>query len=181
MPAHLMNYVIIVPLIALMIWRRISRNFGRQAIRRKRMVARIAIFAVIGALLMLTGLHDIRLAEGLLGGVVIGAALGFAGLRLTRFETDPVKGDCYVPNPWIGAVLTALLLGRLVWRFMVLAPQMQQLPAAGAPGTGMPMAYQSSPLTMVMIGLLVGYYIVYFAGLLVHHRRYEQSRAATAA
>jgi hypothetical protein len=184
MPAHLVNYAIIVPLVALMVWRRISRNFGRQPIRRKRMVTRIAVFAVIGALLMLAGLHDIRLAEGLLGGAAIGAALGFAGLRLTRFETDPVKGDCYVPNPWIGAVLTALLLGRLLWRFMVLAPQMQQaqaLAAGGAPGTDIAMSYQSSPLTMLVIGLLVGYYIVYFAGLLVHHRRYERSRAAAAA
>lgn len=175
MPAHLMNYAIIVPLVALMIWRRISRNFGRQPIRRKRMIARIAVFAVIGGLLLLAGLHDIRLAEGLLGGAAIGAALGFVGLRLTRFETDPVKGDCYVPNPWIGAVLTALLLGRLVWRFMLLAPQ------GAAPGTGMPAGYQASPLTLLMVGLLVGYYIVYFAGLLVHHRRYQQSRATTAA
>lgn len=181
MPAHLMNYVIIVPLVALMIWRRISRNFGRQPIQRKRMIGRIAVFAVIGALLMLAGLHDIRLAEGLLGGVAIGAALGFAGLRLTRFETDPVKGDCYVPNPWIGAVLTALLLGRLVWRFMVLAPQ-TTTPAAAAPsGMDPSMGYQASPLTLLMIGLLVGYYIVYFAGLLVHHKRYQQSRAAISA
>ena len=32
-----------------------------------------------------------------------------------------------------------------------------------------------------VIGLLVGYYIVYFAGLLVHHRRYQQSRPAAGA
>ncbi|GAB3779195.1 hypothetical protein GCM10028797_00970 [Dyella agri] len=179
-----MSYVIIVPLMALMVWRRISRQFGRQPIRRGRMIARIAIFAVIGCLLMLGGLHDIRLAEGVLGGALIGAALGFVGLRLTRFETDPVKGDCYLPNPWIGAVLTALLLGRLVWRFMVLAPQMQQadaLAAGAPPATSMQMGYQASPLTMLVIGLLVGYYIVYFAGLLVHHRRYQQSRLTPAA
>jgi hypothetical protein len=184
MSPHLMSYVIIVPLMALMVWRRISRQFGRQPIRRKRMIARIVIFAVIGGLLMLGGLHDIRLAEGVLGGAIIGAALGFAGLRLTRFETDPVKGDCYLPNPWIGAVLTALLLGRLVWRFMVLAPQMQQAQALAAhapPGTNMTMGYQASPLTMLVIGLLVGYYIVYFTGLLVHHRRYQRSRIASAA
>ena len=88
MSPHLMSYAIIVPLMALMVWRRISRQFGRQPIRRKRMTARIVIFAVIGGLLMLGGLHDIRLAEGVLGGAVIGAALGLLGLRLTRFETD---------------------------------------------------------------------------------------------
>jgi len=179
MSPHLMSYAIIVPLMALMVWRRISRQFGRQPIRRKRMTARIVIFAVIGGLLMLGGLHDIRLAEGVLGGAAIGAALGFVGLRLTRFETDPLKGDCYLPNPWIGAVLTALLLGRLAWRFLVLWPQMQHaeaLAASASPGTSMQMGYQSSPLTMLVIGLLVGYYIAYYAGLLVHHRRYQQSR-----
>ena len=184
MPAHLMNYVVIVPLIALMIWRRIGRNFGRQPIRRKRMIARIVIFALIGGLLMLGGLRDVRLAEGVLGGAIAGAALGLLGLRLTRFETDPVKGDCYLPNPWIGAVLTALLLGRLAWRFLVLWPQMQHaeaLAAGAPPGGAVPMGYQSSPLTMLVIGLLVGYYIAYYAGLLVHHRRYQQSRLASAA
>ena len=177
MPSHLMSYAIIVPLMALMVWRRISRQFGRQPIRRQRMTARIAIFAVIGCLLMLGGLRDIRLAEGVLGGAVIGAALGLLGLRLTRFEADPLKGDCYVPNPWIGALLTALLLGRLAWRFLVLWPQMQhdQALAAGAPA-----GYQSSPLTMLVIGLLVGYYIAYYIGLLVHHRRWQQSRLTAA-
>lgn len=182
MPAHLMSYAIAAPLVVLMIWRRISRQFGRQPIRRRRMIARIVIFAVVGALLLLGGLHDVRLAEGVLGGAVAGAALGLLGLRLTRFETDPVKGDCYLPNPWIGALLTALLLGRLAWRFMVLWPQMQQaqaLAASAPPGaTVVPMGYQSSPLTMLVIGLLVGYYIAYYAGLLVHHRRYQQSRLA---
>jgi len=183
MPSHLMSYAIIVPLMALMVWRRISRQFGRQPIRRQRMTARIAIFAVIGCLLMLGGLRDIRLAEGVLGGAVIGAALGLLGLRLTCFEADPLKGDCYVPNPWIGALLTALLLGRLAWRFLVLWPQMQHAEALGAgvpPDAGMPMAYQSSPLTMLVIGLLVGYYIAYYIGLLVHHRRWQQSRLTAA-
>lgn len=183
MSPHLMSYAIIVPLMALMVWRRISRQFGRQPIRRKRMIARIVIFALIGGLLMLGGLRDVRLAEGVLGGAIAGAALGLLGLRLTRFETDPVKGDCYLPNPWIGAVLTALLLGRLAWRFLVLWPQMQHAGAlAGtSPGGAMPMGYQSSPLTMLVIGLLVGYYIVYYAGLLVHHRRYQAERSIAAA
>lgn len=183
MPSHLMSYAIIVPLMALMVWRRISRQFGRQPIRRQRMTARIAIFAAIGCLLMLGGLRDIRLAEGVLGGAAMGAALGLLGLRLTRFEADPLKGDCYVPNPWIGALLTALLLGRLAWRLLVLWPQMQQaqaLAASAPPGAGMQMGYQSSPLTMLVIGLLVGYYIAYYVGLLVHHRRWQQSRLAAA-
>ena len=181
MPAHLTQYLIMVPLLAWMVLRRVSRQFGRQPIRRKRMTARIVMFAAIGGLLMLGGLHDIRLAEGVLGGAILGAVLGLVGLRLTRFETDPVKGDCYVPNPWIGALLTALLLGRLAWRFMAMLAPHGQHADAFAPGADMQMGYQASPLTMLVVGLLVGYYIAYYAGLLVHHRRYQQSRVSEAA
>ncbi|MEW5303901.1 MAG: hypothetical protein WDW36_006550 [Sanguina aurantia] len=179
MPAHLTNYLIMVPLMAWMVWRRVSRSFGRQPIRRKRMLFRIALFAAIGLLLLLTGLHKLALAEGLVGGVILGGALGVLGVRLTRFEVDPVRGDCYVPNPWIGALLTVLLLGRLAWRFLVVLPQVQQAQAAaqGAADAGAQAwtsGYTASPLTMLMVGLLVGYYIVYFTGLLIHHRRFQQ-------
>jgi hypothetical protein len=174
MPAHLTTYLIMLPLLAWMIWRRVSRQFGRQPIRRKRMIARIVIFAIIGGLLALTGLQQLALAEGLLGGVLIGGAVGLVGLRLTRFEVDPSKGDCYVPNPWIGALLTLLLLGRLGWRLMIMWPVMQQASNAGQ-YAGPPTGYASSPLTMLVIGMLVGYYIAYFTGLLIHHRRFQRT------
>ena len=176
MPAHLTNYLIMLPLLAWIVWRRVSRQFGRQPIQRKRMIARIAIFAVVGCLLSLAGLHSIQLLEGLLVGVLIGALIGMVGLRLTRFEVDQVKGDCYVPNPWIGALLTVLLLGRLIWKFM----EMQQVSAA-AQAAGYPSSYTYSPLTMLVVGLLVGYYIVYFSGLLIHHRRFQQTHPGATA
>jgi hypothetical protein len=179
MPAHLTNYLIVLPILAWIVWRRVSRQFGRQPIRRKRMIFRIAMFAFLGGVLALSGFHRLALAEGLAGGVLIGGAIGLLGLRLTRFETDPVKGDCYVPNPWIGALLTALLLGRLAWRMLVAWPSMQ--PASAAPGTMPPIGYASSPLTMLVIGLLVGYYLVYFSGLLIHHRRFQRARPGAAA
>lgn len=178
MPAHLTNYLIMLPILAWIVWRRVSRQFGRQPIRRKRMIARVVVFVIIGGLFALSGFHHIALAEGLLGGVLLGAGLGLYGLRLTRFEVDPVKGDCYVPNPWIGAMLTVLLLGRLVWRLMIVWPQMQHAPAAATQAGVYPMqptGYASSPLTMLVIGLLVGYYIAYFGGLLIHHRRFQQA------
>lgn len=178
-----------LPIMAWVVWRRVRRSFGRQPIKRKTMIARIAIFAAVGVLLAFTGLHKIELAEGLSGGVILGGALGFIGLRLTRFETDPVRGDCYVPNPWIGALLSALLLGRLAYRVLVVMPQVQQTHAA-LQGQGVPDAgaqawssgYTSSALTMLVIGLLIGYYILYFTGLLIHHRRFQRAQSgATAA
>ncbi len=178
MPAHLTSYLVMLPILAWIVWRRVSRQFGRQPIRRKRMIFRIVVFSIIGGLLALSGFRHIALAEGLLGGALLGGALGLLGLRLTRFEVDPVKGDCYVPNPWIGALLAVLLLGRLAWRLLAVWPQMQHAPAAAQPGVYpmQPMGYASSPLTMLVIGLLVGYYIVYFSGLLIHHRRFQQAR-----
>lgn len=181
MPAHLTSYLIMLPIIALLIWRRVSRQFGRQRIRRKRMIARIVIFAIVGCLLALSGFRSLALAEGLLGGVLIGAAIGLVGLQLTRFEVDPRKGDCYVPNPWIGALLTLVLLARLGWRLLVMWPQLQQaqmMAATGAPPH--PFGHVSTPLTMLVIGLLIGYYIVYYSGVLVHHRRFLRAHPAAA-
>lgn len=188
MAPHLTQYFIMVPIMAWVVWRRVRRSFGRQPIKRKTMIARIAIFAVAGVLLALSGLQKVELAEGLFGGVVLGAALGLLGVRLTRFEVDPVRGDCYVPNPWIGAFLTVLLLGRLAYRFIVVMPQVHQAHVA-LQGQGVPNAgaqawssgYTSSPLTMLVIGLLIGYYILYFTGLLIHHRRFQQSQLGAAA
>ncbi|MGP1667253.1 MAG: DUF1453 domain-containing protein, partial [Rhodanobacter sp.] len=125
MPTHLIPYLIMLPLTWL-VWRRVRRQFGRQPIQRKRMMFRIAIFSLLGGLLLLSGLRQLALAEGLLAGMLMGVAVGLLGLRLTRFEVDPIKGDCYVPHPWIGAGLTVLLLGRLAWRLVAVWPQMQQ-------------------------------------------------------
>ena len=179
MPAHLGNYLVMLPLLGWIVWRRVNRTFGWQPIQRRRMLLRIGAFALLGALLALGGLHHIALAEGLLGGVLVGAAIGLLGLQLTRFQTDPLRGDGYLPNPWIGALLTALLLGRLAWRFTLLWPQLQAASgtAANPPDGFNPqaMGYTSSPLTMLVIGLLIGYYIAYFSGLLIHHRRFQRA------
>jgi hypothetical protein len=180
MSPHLLTYAIMLPLLALLVWRRVRRQFGLQPIRRRRMITRVLLFAVVCALLALSGFHDAQLVAGLLGGMLLGGGLGLVGIRLTRFEIDPKRGDCYVPNPWLGALLTALLLGRLAWRLLVLWPQLQrglQLPDAPSGGFGVtPIGYASSTLTMLVIGLLVGYYIVYFSGLLFHHWRLQQAK-----
>ena len=167
---------IMLPLMAFAVWRRVRGTFGRQPIRRQRMAVRIAIFALLGLALALGGLHNPRLLESLLAGALGGALLGLVGLRLTRFERDATGADAYLPNPWIGGLLTVLLVARLGWRYMVLMPQLQD----SAIATAAPPAFGNSPLTMAVFGLLIGYYITYFAGLLVHHRRFERTQAPTA-
>lgn len=174
MAPHFTMPLALIPVVAWAVWRRVRRQFGLQPIQRKRMIGRVVIFALLAVLIVPVAMHDLRLLSGLGGGIVAGAALGLLGLRLSRFELDPVKGDCYVPNPYIGALVTALFLIRLLWRFSMLAPQMQDPTGATPPIHGPAMG--QSPLTLAMFGLFVGYYICYFTGLLIHHQRVVRNR-----
>lgn len=174
MAPHFSMPLVLIPVIVFAVWRRVRRQFGPQPIRRKRMIARIVIFAIIAGLISVAAMHDVRLLGGLVGGLIVGGVLGLIGLHLSRFEVHPVKGDCYVPNPYIGAIVTALLLGRLVWRFAMLSPQMQDPTGATPPIHGPDIG--QSPLTMLTFGLVVGYYVCYYAGLLIHHQRILRSR-----
>jgi hypothetical protein len=162
---------LMLPLMAFAVYRRVRGNFGPQPIRRKRMIARIVVFVVLAGLLALSGLYNPMLLVGLAAGIAGGAALGMAGLRLTRFGQNERGVDVYIPNPWIGGALTVLLIGRLAWRFLVAMPQLQDPAiATHAPPMG------NSPLTLAVFGLMVGYYLVYYAGLLVHHGRFQRER-----
>lgn len=164
MSPNLIAPLVIAPLIVWRLYYRMRRNFGRQPIRPKRMWTRVGLLSVVTLLVATQGLIDPRLAKGLSAGLAGGVALGLLALKLTRFEIDG-QNDCYFPNLWIGMGLTALFVGRLLYRFMMLYPQMSH----GAAGDFA--AYQRSPLTMAILGLLLGYYIAYYAGLLLHHRR----------
>lgn len=172
-PASLIGPVAMVAGIAFAVYRRVRSSFGRQPIRTRRMTIRVAIFALLACLALTSVLQDVRMGEGALAGLLVGGALAaFLGLRLTRFEIGVGQTDCYIPNPWIGAALTALLLGRLAWRFLVVLPAMHA-DAAAAHGPAM----GNSPLTMLVVGLTVGYYMTYYAGILLHHRRFKRGLA----
>lgn len=174
MTPHFSMPLVMIPVVVLIIWRRVRSQFGLQPIRRKKMMARIVIFALLGVASAYFAMRDMHLLGGFAGGLVAGVALGLLGLQLTRFQVDAVKGDCYLPNPYIGALVTVLLLTRLLWRFAMLTPQLQD-PTGTAPPIHGPDVGQS-PLTLAMFGLFVGYYICYFAGLLLHHQRLLRER-----
>ena len=175
MNPQLIGMLISLPLMAWGIYRRVRSSFGRQPIRTKRMVVRIVILSlvVVGFAIpaVVAPLASVQLVEGLLGGLLVGGLVGYAGLRLTRFETTP-EGDRFIPNPWLGAVVTALFLGRVAYRFVVASTGATAVAAQGHPPIG------NSPLTMLVLGLTFGYYICYYAGLLVHHRRWKATAPA---
>lgn len=147
-------------LIGWRIYRRIRRNIGRQPLRPRRALLSITILGTMSAVLAFTSLEHSRLLFGLLGGLASGVLLGLLGLRLTRFETT-AAGHFYIPNTPIGVAVSLLLVGRLIYRFMVLGD------VVAAPSHPPAM---HSPLTFFIFGLMAGYYIVYQTGLFIHSR-----------
>lgn len=156
----LIGPILFCGLIAWGIHRRLRRNIGRQKLRPVRITISILIFSIASAVLLFLSLGIPKLMLGIGGGLALGVALGFAGLRLTQFETT-ADGHFYTPNTKIGVALSLLFLGRLAYRFFDLRH------TTGAPHP--PPPFQSA-LTYFIFGLIAGYYIVYYLGLFVHTR-----------
>lgn len=152
--------------LAFAIYRRIRRNIGRQALSPGRLTARIGIFSLIGALVLFAALRDLNLLGAMLAGLAGGVALAWFGLRHTQFEVTP-EGRFYTPHTYIGAFVSALFLARIAYRFIVLYSTPHAVAAANADPFA---AYQKSPLTLAVFGVLVGYYVAYNAGILQRNR-----------
>ena len=157
---------LLVPLIGFRIYRRLRANFGRQPVQQSRMVVRLIVLALVTALFMLGASRSLPSMQAAGGGLLAGLLLGVLGLRLTRFESD-TQGRYYTPNPYIGATVTLLLVGRLVYRMssLYMTPQL-----APPPGTDPFVTMTQSPLTLVFIMLTIGYYAMYTAGVLLKSR-----------
>jgi heme A synthase len=161
-----MNPIHPVPLIfvGLIVWRmyyRLRRNIGRQPLQPNRMITRTVILAVVTCFLAVFSLTNTRGLLGLGSGLVVGGLLALVGLNMTKFETTP-EGRFYTPNALIGIGLTLLLIGRVVYRLMVILPDVRN--------PGQQPQLMQSPLSFFVFALLAGYYIAYYIGVLVRHR-----------
>ena len=152
--------ILLVCFIAWSMYRRVRRNIGRQNLHPRRAITSIVILSVVSVLIISTSLQNTNLLLGFGGGLLPGVLLGFIGLHLTRFETTD-EGHFYTPNTHIGVALSLLLIGRMAYRFWVLRD------ISTTPNPPPPM---QSPLTSFIIGLTVGYYLVYQTGLFIHSR-----------
>ena len=138
------------------IYRRVRRNIGRQKLRPRRIISSLIIFSFAVLWLFAVSLSLPKMIFGLVGGLICGVLLGFLGLRLTKFETTG-EGHFYTPSSHIGVALSLLFVGRMLYRFWQL----------GNAGAVQPQLFQS-PLTLLIFGLIAGYYIVFYIGLFVH-------------
>ena len=161
---HALMPALIAVLIGWRMYYRVRRLIGRQPVRVTRLVLTAVLFPILIALVSLSGLRDIRLLEGVVAGVAIGVALGFVGLRLTRFESDE-QGCFFVPNTFIGIAVSVLFIGRLVYRFGVLYLSTGQVDPSSMQSFG------SSPLTLAIFGIVAGYYTTFAIGILLWYRK----------
>lgn len=147
-------------LVSFIVWRvyvRVRRNIGRQPFRRSRMITSIVLFSFLSVGIGIAASVMPLAVAGLGAGLVAGGLLALLGLRLTVFDLT-AETKYYTPNTFLGISITALFLGRMIYRATVLYAVTQP--------DSLPPPLFHSPLTLVLFGITAGYYIGYCAGVL---------------
>ncbi|MES2315935.1 MAG: hypothetical protein V4631_00440 [Pseudomonadota bacterium] len=144
---------------------RVKRLTVRQKSRPWRHWAAAVLFPVMLVVLAVMFAAKPVILAGIAAGTIVGSLLALVALSRTGFEhTD---GDYfYTPYAPIGIGIAMLFIARLVYRgYEYFAYGPQDMPQFG-----------SSPMTMVIFGLLAGYYVTYAIGLL-RWRAAEKAKA----
>jgi hypothetical protein len=157
---------LIVALIVWRLYRRMRRSFGRQRVQDGFLWFTIGVLTLATLFLGVLIAHDVDVLGALLAGIACGAVLGLFGLRYTKFEVTP-QGRFYTPHTYIGLAVAALFVGRVLYRFLEIYNGV--IPASTA-GAGLAASFQHNPFTLAVFGALVGYYVLYYAGVLQRTR-----------
>jgi hypothetical protein len=159
---------------ALVLWRfysRARRMVGRQQLSNVRPWITVCVFPILTVLLAIASIAQPMSPMALGAGIAIGVCLGVYGLRKTRFEKTP-QGLFYTPNAHLGIALSLVLLGRIIYRLI------QVYQASGSVPAGPQINYATTPLTLLIFGTLVGYYVTYAVGLLRWKRETSKSEGS---
>src|SRR6478735_3267608 len=143
---------LIIPFIAWRVYMRARRSVGRQPFRPARLQVSIGLFSTVLVVFAYFGLPHPLTLGALAGGIAVSLVLAWWGLRLTKFEDTP-QGKFYTPNTALGLGVTALFVGRILYRMIALS-------TAGDTMAAPPQPFQS-PLTFFLFGVSAGYYIAY--------------------
>ncbi len=164
-PANVQPFVFVGVglLVAWRLYSRIRRLVGRQPYRPLRSWISALVFpALLIGLLVGTLRHPVGSAAELLG-LAVGVGLGLYGLRLTTFEKTG-QGLFYTPNAHLGIALSLLFTGRIGYK-------LYRGYTASAGFSEPPSNLVKSPLTLLIVGMLAGYFSTYAIGLILRRRR----------
>lgn len=148
----------LTPLFAWRIYRRFRRLIGRQRFSPVRLCTTLVVYTVVVIVFGVAGWNDPAQLCWLIGSVVIGVLLGCFGLKKTRFEPTP-EGLFYTPHAHLGIALSSLFVARIIYRFA-------EISASNPMEQPQMVNFTASPLTLVVFGLLAGYYVTYAIGLI---------------
>jgi hypothetical protein len=98
-------------------------------------------------------------------GSACGFALGFIGLALSRWESTP-QGVHYTPNRWLILLITLVVTARIFYGFWRGWNAWQTTPAGESW-----LAVSGAAGSMGAGAAVLGYYLIYWAGLLRRVRR----------
>ena len=143
------------PLIMWRVYKRVQRLTVRQTSRLWRHWFGVIFLPLFMLAMIVMLLAKPAVLATLLGGAAVGSVLGFVALRRMKFES---LGSAYFYTPYapIGMLVAMLFIARVLYRlFEMVTLGPQQAPAFG-----------SSPLTMGILGIVAGYYLVCASGLL---------------
>ncbi|MGN6563764.1 MAG: hypothetical protein ACTHMA_07205 [Thermomicrobiales bacterium] len=170
---NLTTLAIIVVVILFVVVRRARALIGRQKIRPSSLMMRLAIFSVLGVVVIAaTIIHPLNLLGDVVG-LVLGSVVAWYGLRLTVFEYTP-DGTYYTPNMYIGLAVFAVFIVRFGYRLLMIAQQANTVATASASGSlanSFSRYSGNDPYTTAAYFILIGYYVVYYAALLLRHRQ----------
>jgi hypothetical protein len=145
---------VLVPFVLWRVYQRVKRLMVRQKSQVWRHRTALIVFPLLIVALGIAALAHPLALVGMGAGAAGGVALGLIGLRRTVYEHT--GGEFYyTPNARIGILVSMLFIGRLLYRgyeFYV--------------GAAQPQDFASSPLTLMVFGVLAAYYTTYAAGLL---------------
>lgn len=155
----------IAVLVLFSVYRRIRRNIGFQRFARKRMITRMLIFAILGALLLVSGYRQptVYIFDAL--GLVFGTVIAYFSIRTTSLEW---RQDAwyYRPNSWIGMFLTVLFIARIAYRVVQDYELFQMTASASLAQQQQLASYSHDPTTSIILFTLIAYYLVYYVFLI---------------
>ena len=156
--------VVAAVLAPFVLWRmvsRIKRLTTRQRSKTWRHRTTLVFFPLLLLALAIVSIRTNPLAiAGLVAGLPVGAVLGRIAIGKTRFEQVDEE-FFFTPYAPIGLAVALLFMARMAWR----AYEFYAL------GSFAHHEFVSSPLTLVIFGVLAGYYMSYAVGLLAWRKR----------
>ncbi|ERI07842.1 hypothetical protein [Aneurinibacillus aneurinilyticus] len=165
------QYAIPVFLVLLIVYRKVRKTIGFQLFRPNRLRIRMALFLLIGFLILWSSfIHPILyLADA--AGIICGITLAMLAIKHSMFEQRE-KELYYRTHIGIETTILILFIGRFAYRFLVIFSMEQ---AAAAESQLDMKQYIKDPWTAGIFFVVVAYYIWYYAHILREGKKYIHS------